>query len=113
MKMSIETVINNLNERLFKIEIAMMESRRAMLLILKKMDTILSNDDLISDAGEFLLDGESDKNLKNNPDSVYIEECFNQLMKNEIISEEGMNTLREFEKELEKYSDEITGMGES
>jgi hypothetical protein len=109
MKMPIETIINNLNERLFKIEVAMMESRRAMILILKKMDYVLGNEDLMSDADEFPLDGEPDKNLKNHPDSVYIEECFNQLMK----SEDGMSTWREFEKELEKYSDEITGMGES
>jgi len=107
--MPIETIINNLNERLFKIEVAMMESRRAMILILKKMDYVLGNEDLMSDADEFPLDGESDKNLKNCPDSVYIEECFNQLMK----SEDGLSTWREFEKELEKYSDEITGMGES
>jgi hypothetical protein len=109
MKTSLDKIINNFNERLFTIEMAVVESRRTMSLILKKLDRILANDDIMSDAEEFLLDGEPDLNLKNSPDSVYIEECFNQLMK----SKDGLSALREFEKELEKYSDEITGMGES
>ena len=107
--MPIETIINDFNKRLFNMEMAIMESRKVMSLILKKLDHILANDDLMSDADEFLFDGESDKNPKNSLDSVYIEECFNQLMK----TDDGLSTLKEFEKELEKYSDEITGMGES
>jgi hypothetical protein len=109
MKLSIETIVNNLNERLFKIEIAMMENRKAMVLILRKVDYLLDSDDLMSEADEYILDGEPNKNPKKHPDSVYIEECFNQLME----SDDGLSSLREFEKELEKYSDEITGMGES
>ena len=109
MKLQLDKIINDFNERLFSMEMALMANHRTMSLILKKLDLILVNDDLMSDADEFLLDGESDKNLKNRSDSVYIEECFNQLTR----SKDGLSAWKEFEKELEKYSDEITGMGES
>ena len=50
-----------------------------------------------------------DKQMKNHPISVYIEEYFNHVTE----MDSGLDTLKELEKELEKYSDEITGLGES
>ena len=104
MTMSLENIIKDLNDRLSIVEVAVLESRRAMMMVLKKVDFLLNE-----------LDGDIQKELipskqtENNPLSVYIEECFNQMLE----MDDGLDTLRELERELEKYSDEITGMGES
>jgi len=109
MKVPLEKIINNINERLFRVEVAAVESRKTLLLVLKKLDFLLQNFESLNAIESSLPDIDIDKQKKNHPLSVYIEEYFNQLME----MDDGFNTLRELERELEKYQDEITGLGES
>ena len=44
MKLQLDKIINDFNERLFSMEMALMANHRTMSLILKKLDLILVND---------------------------------------------------------------------
>ena len=107
MKVPLENIINDLNDRLANVEVAVLESRRAMTMVLKKVDFLLH--ELNSGMEEFEEELGLSKQMKTSPFSLHIEECFNQLLE----MDSGLESLKELEKELEKYSDEITGMGES